>query len=220
MKEEFDLVAEFRQDQGKGASRRLRRQGKIPAILYGGGRPPRALSLDHNKVLQQLDQEAFASSILTVRVGDQAQAAVVKDVQRHPAKRQVLHMDLQRIVESERIRMQVPLRFVGEQTAPGVKQGGGSLMKLLTHVEISCLPKDLPEYLEVDVSSLGLDEMLYLSDIKTPEGVEITELTYGEEHDDAVVSIHVIRATADEAAPEEAAPESPEATEQGGESEG
>lgn len=210
MKADFDLVAELRDDQGKGASRRLRRQGKIPAILYGGGRAPRALLLDHNKVLQQLDHEAFYSSILTIKVGDKTQAAILKDVQRHPAKRHVLHMDMQRIVEDEKIRMNVPIHFVGEQSAPGVKLAGGSVSRMITDVEISCLPRDLPEYLEVDISKLELDDMLYLSDIKLPDGVDIIELQHGEEHDQAIVSVHVMRTSeVEEEVEAAAAPEVP-----------
>lgn len=191
MKQDFNLIAEFREDQGKGASRRLRHQGKVPAIIYGGGRPPRALAFDHNKVLQQLDHEAFYSSILTIKVGDLSQPAILKDVQRHPAKRQILHMDMQRVLEDEKIRMNVPLHFVGEQVAPGVKLGGGTVSRLMTDVEVSCFPRDLPEYIEVDISHLELDDMLYLSDIRVPQGVELTELAHGEGHDHAIVSIHV-----------------------------
>lgn len=210
MKQEFDLVAELREDQGKGASRRLRREGKVPAILYGGGRPPRNLAFDHNKLLQHLDHEAFYSSILTITVGDKSQPAILKDLQRHPAKRQIIHMDMQRILEDEEIRVHVPLHFIGEQVAPGVKQSGGSVSKLMTDVEVSCLPKNLPEYLEVDISKLELDEMLYLSDIKVPEGVALTELAHGEEHDHAIVSIHVHKAAPIE---EEAVVEAEEAVE-------
>jgi large subunit ribosomal protein L25 len=210
MKQEFNLVAELREDQGKGASRRLRREGKVPAILYGGGRPPRNLAFDQNKVLQQLDHEAFYSSILTITVGDKSQPAILKDLQRHPAKRQIIHMDMQRIREDEKIRVHVPLHFLGEEIAPGVKQGGGSVSRLMTDVEVSCLPKDLPEYLEVDISHLDLDDMLYLSDIKTPEGVELTELAHGEGHDHAIVSIHVHKAAPIE---EEAVAEAEEAVE-------
>jgi len=194
MSEEFNLVAEFREDQGKGASRRLRKQGKVPAILYGGGRAPRALMFDHNKVIKQLESESFYSSILNVKVGDKNQQAVLKDVQRHPAKREVMHLDLQRIVATEKIRMRVPLHFIGENVAVGVKQGGGSVSHLMSDVEISCLPKDLPEYIEVDVTNLGLDEIIYMSDLTLPTGVEIPELAQGEGHDHAVVSIHVIKA--------------------------
>ena len=193
MSDEFDLIAELREDQGKGASRRLRRQLKVPAIIYGAGRPPRPLAFDHNKVLQQLENESFYSSILNIKVGDKSQAAILKDLQRHPAKNQILHMDFQRIVEDEEIRMNVPLHFIGEDVAPGVKQAGGSVSHLMTDVEIVCLPRYLPEYIDVDVSGLELDEMLNLSDLKLPEGVEIPALAQGPEADRAVVSIHVIK---------------------------
>ena len=196
MSEEFDLIAEFREDQGKGASRRLRREGKVPAIIYGAGRPPRMLAFDHNKVLRQLENESFYSSILNIKVGDKSQPAVIKDLQRHPSKPIVQHMDLQRIVAGEAIRMNVPLHFIGEDVAPGVKLGGGSVSHLMTDVEVACLPKDLPEYLEVDVSGLELNAMLHLSDIPLPKGVEIPELAQGPEHDHAIVSIQLLRAAA------------------------
>jgi len=214
MAEEFDLIAEIREDSGKGASRRLRREGKVPAIIYGAGRPPRALVFDHNKVLKQLESESFYSSVLNVKVGEKSQAAILKDLQRHPAKQLILHMDLQRIVEDEEIRMNVPLHFIGEDVAPGVKQGGGNVSHLMTDVEVVCLPKNLPEYLEVDVSALELDQMLHLSDIKLPEGVEVPQLAQGPEHDQAIVSIHVIKAApVEEVEPteEEAGAEAPEA---------
>ena len=208
MAEKYDLVAEQREEQGKGASRRLRRQGKVPAIIYGAGRPPRNLSFDHNKVLKELENEAFYSSILNIKVGDKSQAAVVKDIQRHPARLQVLHMDFQRIVEDEQIRMNVPLHFTGEDVAPGVKTGGGSVSHLMTDVEVLCLPKDLPEFIEIDVSALELNEMLHMSDIKLPEGVEIPALAQGEEQDNAVVSIQVIKqVVVEEEEPEEVAAE-------------
>ena len=171
-KKDFDLIAELREDQGKGASRRLRRQGKVPAIVYGAGRPPRMVTLDHNRVIQQLENESFYSSVLNVKVGDKEQAVILKDLQRHPAKRQILHMDLQRIREDEAIRMNVPIHFLNEDIAVGVKQGGGSVSRLMTDVEVVCLPKDLPEYLEVDIAELELDELRYISDIPLPEGVE------------------------------------------------
>jgi large subunit ribosomal protein L25 len=193
MKQEFNLIAEFRDDQGKGASRRLRREGKVPAILYGAGREPRLLAFEHSKVMHQLQNESFYSSILTIMVGDKTQDVIVKDIQRHPAKPQILHMDFQRIVADQKIRMNVPLHFIGEDVAIGVKVGGGKVSHLMTDVEVTCLPKDLPEYFEVDVSGLDIDDMLYLSDIKVPAGVEIIELAHGEEHDQPIVSIHVIK---------------------------
>ncbi len=205
MKQEFNLVAELRDTQGKGASRRLRREGKVPAILYGGGRPPRTLAFDHNRVLLQLEHEAVYSSVLTITVGDKSQPAILKDVQRHPSKRQIMHIDMQRVREDEKIRMNVPLHIVGEDVAPGVKLGGGAVFRLITEVEVICLPKDLPEYFEIDVSKLELDDMLYLSDIKVPEGVELPELGHGAEYDHAIVSIQAHKAGAVEE--EEAAAE-------------
>ena len=194
MSEKFDLIAEIREGQGKGASRRLRRDGKVPAIIYGAGRPPRQLAFDHNRVLQQLENESFYSSILNIKVGEKSQAAIVKDIQRHPAKRQILHMDFQRIVAGEKIRMNVPIHYLNAENSIGVKEEGGSVSQLMSDVEVSCLPKNLPEYFEVDIAGLKLNEMLHLSDIKLPEGVEIPELAQGPEHDHAIVSIHVIKA--------------------------
>lgn len=193
MADDFDLIAEFRDDSGKGASRRLRREGKVPAILYGGGRPPRNLAFDQNRVLQQLENESFYSSILNVKVGDKEQAVILKDLQRHPARRQILHMDLQRILEDEEIRMNVPIHFLNEDTAPGVKQAGGKVSHLMTDVEVVCLPRYLPEYLAIDIGDLGLDEMRYISDIPLPEGVTIPALAQGEEANQPIVSIHVIK---------------------------
>ena len=193
MSDDFDLIAEIREDQGKGASRRLRHQGMVPAIIYGAGRPPRALAFDHNRVIQQLANESFYSSVLNIKVGEKSQAAILKDVQRHPSKAQIMHMDFQRIVEDEEIKMLVPIHFLGEDVAIGVKQGGGKVQHHMTEVEVVCLPRHLPEYLDLDVAELELDEMLKLSDIPLPEGVTIPALAQGEEADRAVVSIHVIK---------------------------
>ena len=193
MAEKFDLVADYREDKGKGASRRLRREGKVPAIIYGAGRPPRSLSFDHNKVLRQLENESFYSSVLNIKVGDKSQAAIVKDIQRHPAKHIIMHIDLQRVVEDEVIRMNVPIHFIGGEDAVGVKQGGGSVSHIRTDVEVVCLPKDLPEYFEVDISELELDAMMYLSDLIVPEGVEIPELALDVEQVQPIVSIHVVK---------------------------
>jgi large subunit ribosomal protein L25 len=187
MKTSFELNAEFRDAEGKGASRRLRRVNKVPAILYGGHREPRALALDHTKLLQMLDNERFYSTIISLKVGDASQAAILKDVQRHPAKNAVLHVDLQRVLEDEKIRMMIPLHFKGAGVSPGVK-AGGVVSHLRNDVEISCLPKDLPEFFEVDISALNINQLLKLSDIKVPAGVELTELTHG--RDEPIVSVH------------------------------
>ena len=191
MSEEFNLIAEMRDDQGKGASRRLRRQGMVPAVIYGAGRDPRNLMFDHNKVLRQLEDPSFYSSILNVKVGEKSRAAIVKDIQRHPSKKQIIHIDLQRIVEDEQIKMQIPIHYLGEEDAVGVKIGGGTVTKIMTELEISCLPKDLPEFLEVDISELELDQMLNVSDISLPEGVEISDII--KEQDQAIVSIQEIK---------------------------
>jgi len=202
MKTSFELVAEFRDAEGKGASRRLRRANKVPAILYGGHREPRALALDHTRLMLMLDNERFYSTIINIKVGDVSQAAVLKDVQRHPAKNAVLHVDLQRVLENEKIRITIPLHFKGDAGSPGVKKGG-VVSHLRNEVEVLCLPKDLPEFVDVDLSSLDMNQMLYLSDLNMPEGVEIPELTHG--RDAPVVSIHHARAEEVAAPGEEAA---------------
>ncbi|MDR2876936.1 MAG: 50S ribosomal protein L25/general stress protein Ctc [Chromatiales bacterium] len=190
----FELRAQVRTDAGKGASRRLRREGKVPAILYGAGEPPLMLLLDHNPVMHSLENEAFYSHVLNVNIDGKSVRAVLKDLQRHPYRAIIMHLDLQRVSETEKLRMTVPLHFLGEEVAPGVKLGGGIIVHMLTEVEVSCLPKDLPEYLEVDVSHLNLNETLHLSNIRLPSGVEIIELMHGAEHDQPVVSVHVPRA--------------------------
>jgi len=192
MKTSFELTAEFRDDQGKGASRRLRHAGRVPAILYGGKRDPRALSLDHNKLQLALENEKFYSSIMQLKVGEQTQAALLRDVQRHPWKNQIVHVDLQRVYEDEKIRLSVPLHFVGEAAAPGVKTGGGMMSHLKNELVVECLPKDLPEFLAIDVSGMNLNESLHLSDIKLPEGVLSVEAEAGK--DPVVVSVHALRA--------------------------
>ncbi len=202
MKTSFELNAEFRDAQGKGASRRLRRENKVPAILYGGHREPRALALDQNKLMQALDNERFYSTIINIKVGELNQAVVLKDVQRHPAKNVVLHLDLQRVLEDEKIRMMIPIHFRGEGVAPGVKKGG-QVSHLRNEIEVSCLPKDLPEYLDADLSELDMNQMLYLADFKLPEGVEIPELSHG--RNAPVASIHHARAEEVEAPVAEAA---------------
>jgi len=193
MKTSFDLVADERNaGQGKGASRRLRRSGKVPAILYGGKDQPKQLVLDHQNLLTLLVNEKFYSTILSLKINGKAQPAILKDVQRHPAKNQVLHMDLQRVLENEKIRMTIPLHFKGAAGSPGVKTQGGIVSHLLNDVEVLVLPKDLPEYLEVDMSAMNMNDMKRLSDIPLPPGVELVDLMHG--RDEAVVSIHHARA--------------------------
>ena len=200
MKISFELGAEFRNDEGNGASRRLRRKGAVPAILYGGKRDPRMLSLNHEKLVTLIDDEKFYSSIINLKVGDVTQAAIVKDLQMHPAKNQVLHVDLQRVLENEKIRIRLPIHFRGEAAAPGVKTQGGVISHRIADVEVQCLPKDLPESLELDLSQMSLNQSKSLSDIPLPAGVAITALVQGK--DQVVVSIHSPRAEEPEAAAE------------------
>ncbi len=216
---EFTLSAEVRSDYGKGASRRLRRTNKFPGIIYGGGNNPTPISLNHNEVLNNLQHEAFFSHILTLDVGGAKEQAIIKDIQRHPFKQQILHIDFQRIVAGEAITVRVPLHYMNEDTCYGVKTEGGSINRVETEISVSCLPKDLPEYIEVDLAELKLGESLHLSDVKLPEGVTSTDLSHGDEdHDRAIVAVHATRATT-EADEDEAAPdaESGDAPAEGGE---
>jgi len=183
----FELDVEPRDKLGKGETRRLRRRGKVPAILYGGGQDPRALMLEKDRLYHQMEQEAFYTSILTLKLDSESQAVIVKDVQRHPAKRQVLHLDFQRILEDEKITLNVPIHFIGEDLAIGVREQGGEIAHLVTDVEVSCLPKDLPEYLELDITDMELNQLLHLSDVVVPEDVELTALAH--DQDPAVISI-------------------------------
>ncbi len=211
----FELEATIRTDLGKGASRRLRRENKVPAVIYGGGSDPQSLVLEHNKIVHSLEQEAFYSHILTVNIDGKAEKAVLKDLQRHPYKPTILHADFMRVNADEKLRMHVPIHFIGEDVAPGVKQGG-IVAHLINDVEISCLPKDLPEFIEADLTVLELNGTLHLSDLKLGSGIELIELQHGPEHDLPVVSIHMPRAAKEETSDtDEAAGE--DASEEGGE---
>ena len=186
---DFDINAQSRSDVGKGASRRLRREGKVPAVLYGAGKDALSLTLDHDEIFHHLEHEAFYSHILSVKVDGKAEKAVLKDVQRHPSKPKIQHVDFQRVSETDKIHMHVPLHFIGEEVAPGVK-AGGLISHLMTSIDINCLAKDLPEYIEVDVSALDIGDSIHLSHIKLPKGVEIPALAQGPDHDLPVVSIY------------------------------
>ena len=203
MRVSFVIGADFRETQGKGASRRLRHKGKVPAILYGGHQEPRQLILDQQNLLTMIGSEKFYSSIVQLKVGDQTQEAIIKDVQMHPARNVVVHVDLQRVVENEKIRIHLPIHFRNETIAPGVKLQGGIVSHMATDVEVSCLPKDLPEFLEVDCAAMNLNETKFLADILLPAGVVINDLVHGKNR--PVVSIHSPRAEEPEAAPAEAA---------------
>ena len=204
MKTAFVIGADLREMQGKGASRRLRHKGKVPAILYGGHKEPRALVLDQQNLLTMIDNERFYSSIVQIKVGEQTQEAIVKDIQMHPAKNLVVHVDLLRVVPNEKIRIRLPIHFKGEAVSPGVKTQGGVVSHRLSDVEVLALPQNLPEYLELDLSQMNLNETKFLADVPVPEGVEIVGLAGGK--NPPVVSVHSPRAEEPEAVVEAAAP--------------
>jgi large subunit ribosomal protein L25 len=199
----FELSAEPRHDQGKGASRRLRHAGKVPAILYGAHAEASRLALEHHKVLPLVGNEKFFSSIISVTINGQKQAAIVKDVQMHPARPQVVHVDLQRVVETEKIRLHLPIHFRNATASPGVKTEGGVVSHHMADIEVICLPKDLPESIELDLSAMHLNDQIFLADVKLPDGVTFTAMAHG--NNPPVVSIHSPRVAEPEATAEAAA---------------
>ncbi|HWG30066.1 MAG TPA: 50S ribosomal protein L25/general stress protein Ctc [Steroidobacteraceae bacterium] len=202
MRISFTFGADVREMQGKGASRRLRHAGKVPAVLYGGQQAAQALILDQQNLLTMIDNERFFSSIVQLKIGEKTQEAIVKDIQMHPARNVVVHVDLQRVSENEKIRIHLPIHFKGETIAPGVKTQGGVVSHMRADVEVSCLPKDLPEFLELDLSGMNLNDTKFLADIPLPAGVVIPELT---RKNAPVVSIHSPRAEEPEPTAEAAA---------------
>ena len=209
MKIAYTIGADFRETQGKGASRRLRHKGKVPAILYGGHKEPRALVLDQQNLLTMIDDERFYSSIVQLKITEsgQTQEAIVKDIQMHPARNVVVHVDLQRVVPNEKLRIRLPIHFKGESVSPGVKLQGGVVSHRLSDVEVLALPADLPEYLEMDLSGMNLNETKFLADVPVPPGVTLTELSGG--RNPPVVSVHSPRAEEPEPTAEAAAAATP-----------
>jgi large subunit ribosomal protein L25 len=204
----FELEAAVRADVGKGASRRLRHTNNVPAIVYGAGKPAQSLTLNHDKVKVALSHEAFYSHILNLKIDGKGEQVILKDVQRDPCQPRVAHIDFLRVRADQELRMSVPLHFVGEDKAPALKEGG-VFSHVISDVEISCLPANLPEFIEVDVSEMVLNQTLHLSDIKLPKGVKLVAFAHGvEEHDHPVVSIHIPRVEEEvvEVAAEEGAP--------------
>lgn len=200
-KQKFELEAVVRHDMGKGASRRLRREEKVPGVIYGGGKAPVSLTFEHKFVAKALENEAFYSHILTLKTGSEIERVILKDVQRHPFKPRVIHVDFQRVRADEKIHMHIPLHFKGAEEAPGVKDAGGVVSHIMSDVEVSCLPDNLPEYLEVDISEMQLNQILHLSDIKLPNGVEIVALAH--EDNKPVISVHMPRIEEEPVAEEE-----------------
>lgn len=191
MSDIFTLNAEVREVAGKGASRRLRREGWVPAIIYGGAknRKPMSLTLKERELSRALKEEAFYSHVLTINIGDKSEQAILMDIQRSPAKGLPLHADFERVTKTTVVHKRVPLHFLNEEKCKAVKLQGGKIQHAVTDVEVTCKVGDLPEFIEVDVVDLELGAVLHLSDLKLPKGVSLTELNKGESHDVPVVSI-------------------------------
>lgn len=200
---EFELNAEPRAGTGKGHSRRLRRDGKVPAIVYGGDGAPAPVALVHHELERKLELESFYSHVLTLKLGDATESVVLKEVHRHPYKRQVLHVDFQRVQAGHRLHMHVPLHFVNEEICPG-RKAGGVVSHMATEVEVSCMPQDLPEFIEVDLASLQLGESVHLSELTLPQGVELAH-PVTPETDRPVVAVQRVHG-GEEAGPGAAAP--------------
>jgi large subunit ribosomal protein L25 len=194
MSQEIELICSVREDLGKGASRRLRRlNDSIPAILYGGKKDPLSLTIAHKDIAKATESEAFFSQIISLNINSKKEKAVIKALQRHPAKPFILHADFLRVSDKQAITVRVPIHFLNEEKCVGVKIGGGNILKTLNEIEISCLPKDLPEYLEVDMIEVELGDSVHISDITLPEGVTSIALSVGEENDLSVASVQAPR---------------------------
>ncbi|WHI52184.1 50S ribosomal protein L25/general stress protein Ctc [Microbulbifer sp. MLAF003] len=187
---DIKLNAIARSDEGKGASRRLRRlEGRVPGIVYGGEAEPQSVSLLQKDLFKALENEAFFSSMLTVDIDGKEEKVILRDLQRHPAKQLLLHIDFQRVSASTKVHVKVPLHFLNEDTSKGVK-AGGIVSHTLTELEVNAPAGKLPEFIEVDLADLELDGILHISDLKLPEGVESADLSHGEDHNLVVASIH------------------------------
>jgi large subunit ribosomal protein L25 len=203
----FTLDAEIRNDLGKGASRRLRHAGKVPAVLYGAGQKAVSLTLTHNKVFQAQEFEAFYSHVLTLNIAGESVEVLVKDMQRHAFRQIVNHIDFLRVDANKPVTTNVPLHFINEKECEAIKFQGGHAEHNMADVEISCLPADLPEFIEVDLTNVELGQTLHLTDLVMPKGVTLVELNKGESHDLAVVSVKTAKGPKVDDAVEEEAPE-------------
>ena len=193
--EKFEIAAVTRADRGKGASRRLRREGKFPAVVYGGHADPVAITLDHNDILLHTAHEAFYSHILTLKLDGKVERVVVKDMQRHVYKPRIHHMDLLRVSETEVLNMRVPIHFINEDTCVGVKVGGGVISHQMSDVEITCLPKDLPEFIQVDLKDMNVGDTVHIGELALPEGVAVTALMHGGDDRAPVVTVYAPKGT-------------------------
>jgi len=207
---EFVINAEKREKKGTSSSRNIRREGIVPGIIYGAGKKEEIISLNKHEVAKSLENDAFYSQVLDISLGGKKQQVILRDIQRHPAKREILHMDFQRIKADQKINVTIPFNFINEDIAPGVKIDGGIISHLMTEIEVICLPADIPENITVDLAELPLDHPIHVTELTLPEGVELTLLQHGDEDTDkAVVVIHKAKAIIEE----EEETEAPEASE-------
>ena len=203
----FEINAEPRADMGKGASRRLRRMNKVPGILYGARQDAVAIALDHDDLSHHLEHETFYSHILTLNLDGQRQRVVLKDLQRHPFKPRIQHIDLQRVSETEKLTMRIPIHFLNEDKCLGVKVGGGVISHIMTEIEVRCLPADLPEAIEIDLAEINLGQTIHLGDLVMPDRVESYVLAHGGDPFSPVVSVHLPKLPEEEVVAEVAAAE-------------
>ncbi|TCV91839.1 LSU ribosomal protein L25P [Luteibacter rhizovicinus] len=201
-----NIKAEIRKDEGKGASRRLRRAGYVPAVVYGSNQEPQSIQILHNTILLAYRDESFASSVLDLDIDGKVQKVLVRDHQKHPFKQLMLHMDFLRINENEAIRVAIPVHFLNQEKSPAGKTAGLVISHNLTEVTVSCLPKDLPEFLELDLGELKAGDIIHLSEVKLPKNVVIPELALGKEHDVAIVTVASVKEEVDAAPAEAVAP--------------
>ena len=196
---DFVLNARARTDLGKGASRRLRRLAdEVPAIIYGGDVDPQPITLVHRELAHALENEAFYSHIISLQVDGKTQDVILKDLQRHPARRVILHADFLRVSRAQKFTTRVPLHFLNEEGCIGVRQQGGVIQHNLADLEIQCLPSDLPEYIEVDMAEIELGQILHISDLRLPAGVESVALAHGTDHDLPVVAVNKPKGRSDD----------------------
>ena len=205
MAQTHEIKAQSRKDEGKGASRRLRHAAMVPAVVYGGTQPPQSIQIEHNTILLAAKNEWFFSSILDLNVDGKVQKVLVRDWQKHPFKQQMLHMDFLRVNENEAVRVNVPLHFLNQEKSPAGKTSGVVISHNLTVVEVSCLPGNLPEFIELDLADLKPGDIVHLSQVKLPKGVTLPALNLGADHDIAVVTANTVKEEAEPAA-EAAAP--------------
>lgn len=205
MSDQFELVARVRARSGTSLVRRLRREGDVPAVLYGGGGENISIAINHDVLFHSLEKEEFHSAIIVINTDGKKEQAILRDVQRHPHKINILHADFQRVDDKKVLTMSLPIHFIGEENCVGVRTGGGLISHLINEVEVSCLPKLLPESIELDVTNLEMGDSLHLSDIPLPDGVNLTALMHddSQDHDYAVVTVSAPKVSSSEEETEE-----------------